>query len=94
MAKSKINYTLIIGVAALAYFLYRKKSIGGIGALYRHVPKRKGGGANVMTGAWCYDFESPSDKVAMDYAKNKFYSGSRIYKENGLKWKLVGTVNI
>ena len=47
-----------------------------------------------MTGAWCYDFESPSDKVAMDYAKNKFYSGSRIYKENGLKWKLVGTVNI
>ena len=31
MAKSKINYPLIIGVAAIAYFLYKKKSIDGIG---------------------------------------------------------------
>jgi hypothetical protein len=34
MAKSKINYQLIIGVAAIAYFLFKKKSIDGIGALY------------------------------------------------------------
>ena len=35
MAKSKINYPLIIGVAAIAYFLYKKKSIDGIGAFLK-----------------------------------------------------------
>ncbi len=61
-------------------------------AQYRHVPKRKDNGGNVMTGAWCYDFEKPSDKLAMEYANYKFAVGGKIYKEDGLKWKFVGSV--
>lgn len=57
---------------------------------YRHVPKRKD--ANVLTGSWCYDFKSTSDKNAMNYARSKFYRGAKIYKENKTKWTFVGIV--
>lgn len=57
---------------------------------YRHVPARKD--ANVLTGAWCYDFKSNNKKSAMQYANNKFVKGGKVYEENGNSWKLIGKV--